>query len=157
MIMRCGVFSCRGLGDGLIALVLSHNLKINGHRVETFHPFLSGLQEWFPSLILRPFPAVSELDTFDRFFIIYEKTEWMAKVLEFALSRYPERTVVLNPIATRNRNYPYWNKENLMGLILLWIIFIGIVRSSSNCRLLPKAMGLCDQKGLHTEVMREES
>ncbi len=115
----CGVFSCQGLGDGLIALVLSNNLRLNGHRVETFHPFLKGLQEWFPSLLLKPFPQIAEMEMalkkFDRFFIIYEKTEWMKAILDICQQRYPERTVVLNPIATRNRDYPYWEQGKFDG------------------------------------------
>jgi heptosyltransferase III len=116
---RCAVFSCLGLGDGLIALVLSNNLHLNGGIVTTFHPFLENFQEWFPHLPLRPFPPQEELESvlkeFDRFFIIYEKSPWMQAVLSHCLKHDPKRTVVLNPIATANRNYPYWEQGRFDG------------------------------------------
>ena len=35
--MRAAVFSSKGIGDGLISLILSHNLHLNGYNVVTFH------------------------------------------------------------------------------------------------------------------------
>ena len=108
-----------GLGDGLIALVLSHNLYLNGCRVTTFHPFLQGLQSWFPTLPIRPFPEIADLPEqlkqFDRFFIIYEKTPWMRAVLKLCEEKYPDKTTVLNPIATPNNDYPYWENGRFNG------------------------------------------
>lgn len=113
---RCAVFSCRGLGDGLIALVLSNNLRLNGRRVTTFHPFLSELEEWFPTLPIHPFPPVEALSAFDRFFIIYEKTPWMQLIIELCQKQYPDRTTILNPIATPNKDYPYWENGRFNGI-----------------------------------------
>jgi heptosyltransferase III len=116
---RCAVFSCMGLGDGLIALVLSNNLQLNGGAVETFHPFLGSLQEWFPHLPIRGFPSVEKMEEvlagFDRFFIILEKTPWMQSILEICQKKYPKKTTVLNPIATPNRDYPYWESGRFDG------------------------------------------
>lgn len=106
--MKTAVFSCKGLGDGLIALVVSNNLQRNGDEVSTFHPFLSQLQSWFPHLPLLAFPSLEKLAYFDRYIIIYEKTPWMQEVLAFCERNYPMKTFVLNPIATTNRDYPYW-------------------------------------------------
>lgn len=111
--MKIAVFSCLGLGDGLLALILSHNLHLAGHATTTFHPFLSELQAWFPHLPIRPFPP--NLAEYDRFFIIYEKTEWMEKVLKECLEKHREKTTVLNPIATPNTDYPYWEEGRFDG------------------------------------------
>jgi hypothetical protein len=113
--MKCAVFSCKGLGDGLLALVLANNLKIRGDEVTTFHPFLQGLQSWFPDLSIQPFPPLEALNDFDHFFIIYEKSPWMQAILEFCMNRYKERTTVLNPIATANRDYLYWEVGKFDG------------------------------------------
>lgn len=112
---RCAVFSCLGLGDGLIALVLSNNLHLNGWQVTTFHPFLESLQGWFPHLPIRPFPSVSTLKEFDRFFLIHEKSTWMQEVLAYCQNYFPDSTTVLNPIATANRDYPYWEQGRFDG------------------------------------------
>ncbi len=108
-----------GLGDGLIALVLSNNLRLNGAQVTTFHPSLQGLQAWFPHLPIQPFPYEQDLDKaladFDQFFLIYEKTSWMQAVLSYCQNRFPEKTTVLNPIATMKRDYPYWETGKFQG------------------------------------------
>jgi heptosyltransferase III len=112
---RCAVFSCMGFGDGLIALVLSNNLQLNGYGVTTYHPFLRGLQGWFPHLPLRPFPSIDELQDYDRFFIFYEKSPRMKAILEHCEKHYPDKTTVLNPIATPRRDYPYWEGGRFEG------------------------------------------
>ncbi len=111
--MKCAIFSCLGLGDGLIASVLGRNLKENGHEVVIFHPFLSQVQRWFPNLSFRPFPP--DLAEFDRYFIIYERSSWMQAILEECLSKYRAQTTVLNPIATPNTDYPYWEEGRFDG------------------------------------------
>src|SRR3989304_6543491 len=112
---RAAVFSCLGLGDGLIALVLSNNLKLNGFEVTTFHPTLSSLQRWFPGLPISPFPPLTSLDPFASLFIIFEKSPWMEGVIKESQAKYREKSFILNPIATSNRDYPYWEVGKFTG------------------------------------------
>src|SRR3569832_256471 len=111
--MKIAVFSCSGLGDCLLTLILSQNLSRQGHEVVTFHPFMSQMLGWFPHLSIRPFPP--KLEEFDRFFIFYEKTAWMAEVLTQCLVLHRDKTTVLNPIATPNTDYPYWEEGRFDG------------------------------------------
>src|SRR5579883_972132 len=111
--MRIAIFSCLGLGDGLLTLVLANNLHLHGHETVTFHPSLSALQEWFPHLPIQPFPPT--LSPFDRYFIFYEKSPWMQSILSECLSNHRARTTVLNPIATPNTDYPYWEEGRFDG------------------------------------------
>src|SRR3990172_4612898 len=110
MIKRASVFSCLGLGDGLIALVLSNNLKLNGFEATTFHPSLSALQRWFPGLPVSSFLPACDLDRFDSLFVLFEKSPWMERVVEACLTRYRERSYILNPIATSNSDYLFWEE-----------------------------------------------
>lgn len=112
--MKCAVFSCMGLGDGLITLILSNNLRRAGHEVDTYHPFMAGMQSWFPSLPILPFPK-GELPSYDRYFIVYERSSWMEAVLKHCLNHFREKTTVLNPIATPNCDYPYWEEGRFDG------------------------------------------
>lgn len=116
---RCAVFSCLGLGDGLISLVLANNLQLNGGIVTTFHPFLSALGHWFPHHQIGHFPPLEEIESvlnqFDRFFIIYEKSPWMQAVLQLCHKKFREQTTVLNPIATPRKDYPYWEGGQFDG------------------------------------------
>ncbi len=108
--MKCAVFSCLGLGDGLLALILSHNLHQNGHEVTTFHPNFDSLQTWFPHLPLKTMPPLEDLLEYDRFFIVYERSEWMQAILKFCKEKFPDQTTILNPIPSKRPNYPYWEE-----------------------------------------------
>lgn len=113
--MKVAIFSCLGLGDGLIASVLANNLVIHGAKVTLFHPFLKSLQTWFPHIQMEPFPP--NLEEFDRFFLIFERSPWMGDVLSQLLERFRSQTTVLNPIATPNRDYPFWEEGRFDGRV----------------------------------------
>lgn len=115
--IKAGIFSCLGLGDGLISFVLAQNLHLNGYAVTAFHPFLSSMQQWFPHFSIEPFPKslTETLDSLDQIFIFLEKSESMAQVISLALQFHRHKTIILNPIATKNRDYPYWEEGRFDG------------------------------------------
>lgn len=117
MTNRCALFSSQGLGDGLIALVLAHNLQEQGYDTVFFHPFLSSLQRFFPKTLIRSFPPIEEFSSFDRFYFFYEKSPWMQPLLLHCETHFLERTFVLNPIATPNQDYPYWEVGQFDGTL----------------------------------------
>ncbi|MEK7084451.1 MAG: glycosyltransferase family 9 protein, partial [Patescibacteria group bacterium] len=80
-----------------------------------FHPFMQEMQGWFPGLPIRPFPP--QYEQFDRFIVVFEKSPWMQAVLDHCLANDRDKTVVLNPIATPNRDYPYWEEGQFNGKI----------------------------------------
>jgi hypothetical protein len=139
---HCAVFSCKGLGDGLISLVLANNLHVNGAVVTTFHPFLQGMQRWFPQLSIRPFPPIEGLVQFDAFFFIYEKSPWMLPLIAYCEKHYPEQTVVLNPIATKNRDYPYWQVGKFEGSRTFVDNILSFCRETLCLKLLTKSNGI---------------
>jgi hypothetical protein len=115
--VRVIVLSCLGLGDGLISLVLSHNLQKNGHQVLTIHPFLKALQAWFPHLPIEPHSSLmlEDLASFDKIFLFHEKTPRMLEIQEYCLKHHPDKIVVLNPIATVRTDYPFWENGKFDG------------------------------------------
>ena len=117
-VMKCAVFSCLGLGDALISAILCHNLAQNGSDVTLYHPFFSAMQGWFSGFTIAPFPNdPSELERFDRLFFFYERSENMALFLSYAEQFYPEKTRILNPIASEKCDYPYWAEGRFDGRI----------------------------------------
>ena len=114
--MHSAVFSCIGLGDGLLSLILSHNLTLAGHKVDTYHPFLEQMQPLFPHLPLYPRPSHFDyLHNYDHLFFIYEKAEWMAGQISYAQKHFPKKVTILNPIATPRCDYPYWEQGRFDG------------------------------------------
>jgi heptosyltransferase-3 len=145
---KCAVFSCLGLGDGLISLVLSNNLKVNGAAVTTFHPFLSHLQSWFPSLPIHPFPSLDALSEFDAFFIIFEQSAHMQMILKHCQTHYPTQTFVLNPIATHNKDYPYWEVGKFEGHRTFVDNLVAFCRDTLNLKLVTKNNGIRVPEGI---------
>ncbi|NGX27196.1 MAG: hypothetical protein K940chlam6_01129 [Chlamydiae bacterium] len=112
--MKIAIFPCIGLGDGLIACVLANNLARAGHQVDLFHPLLPKMQPLFPrlSFLARP-DDLKILEDYNKLIFFYEKLNWMQKAIE----AYPEKNIILNPIATPNCDYPYWEEGEFDGTI----------------------------------------
>lgn len=114
--MKIAIFSCMGLGDGLISLVLSNNLACAGHEVDTYHPFMKQMQPLFPDLPIKDRPKDTNfIKNYSKLIFIYEKSPWMLHLLNEAKSNYPKKMTILNPIATPNTNYPYWEEGRFNG------------------------------------------
>lgn len=61
--MRIGIVAARGLGDGLITLVLAHHLRGALCDVTTFSSPLLQLKSWFPEEKIKPFPKADEINS----------------------------------------------------------------------------------------------
>lgn len=120
--LNLSIFPCIGLGDGLISNVLAHNLALAGHKVTVYHPILPDLQALFPGLSFAKRPE--ELPLSDHYIFFYEKLPWMNEMIERAGSK----GIVLNPIATPNKNYPYWEEGEFDGRIPFTLNLIEYLR-----------------------------
>lgn len=117
--MKHAIFSCLGLGDGLISLVLAHNLVLNGDQTTVFHPFLSSLQSWFPNVKIADFSTFeeikSQLQSFESFYIFYERSKRMQALISYCQTNSYQHLRILNPIATERCDYPYWEEGKFNG------------------------------------------
>lgn len=110
--MNLAIIPCIGLGDGLISCVLAHNLALAGHNVKIFHSLLPQLSSFFPTLSFAERPReIDEFKNYEKLIFFYEKLPWMQKAIE----TFPEKRIILNPIATSNRDYPYWEEGGFDG------------------------------------------
>lgn len=62
--MKIGIVCASGLGDALMAMVLSHHLR-QDHQVTTFSNSLTSMHKWFPEQTITPYPEAKELKSFD--------------------------------------------------------------------------------------------
>jgi hypothetical protein len=63
--------TAKGLGDGLISMVFSHNFAKSGHIVTTFSTPLSQLRRWFEGSRIHPHPSPDKIETlFNNFDLI---------------------------------------------------------------------------------------
>lgn len=100
MNLRAAVFSHNGLGDGINLLVLSHNLHLNGWKVDTYHNLLGSMQNWFPHLQVLSYPSVEEvpkiLNSYDWFFVVQnDSSEFVLRLIQEGKRRFPERIKVI--------------------------------------------------------------
>ena len=138
---KYGIFSCAGLGDCLLIFIIAENLRRQGHQVVVFHPFMTEVQAWFPQIPIRPFPP--QYEEFDRFIVVYEKSSWMKAVLDHTLVSYREQTIVLNPIATPNRDYPYWEEGQFNGAVSFADNLVSFCQNILSVQDAKKENGLC--------------
>lgn len=122
--MKAAVFSCPGLGDGLVSMVISQNLYLNDYQVDTFHPksFIE-LQNWFPHLPIKPFPLVKEIpliiSTYDQIFISYDEgSEFIMELISqgknFEKKISKKKIFVLNPCPSKTvGRQPYFEDAKL--------------------------------------------
>ena len=61
-VARIALVAFSSLGDGLLYLMMAHNLALNGYRVTYFGTLGYQLRKWLPELSILPHPAPSELD-----------------------------------------------------------------------------------------------
>ena len=62
-IARIALVAFSSLGDGLLYLMMAHNLVLNGYRVTYYGSLAHQLRKWLPALDLQPHPASDTLDT----------------------------------------------------------------------------------------------
>lgn len=111
---RAAVFCHSGLGDGVISLILSNNLKLNGFSVDTFHNTMVLLQNWFPHLPILPYPSIDEIESlfhrYDLFFIFHNRSNpFILKLVEEGKRRFGERVKVIYIYPSKNIvNEPYY-------------------------------------------------
>lgn len=105
--LSAGVFFHNGLGDGVNCLVLSHNLHLNGWKVDTYQNMMGSMQNWFPHLRVYPYPKVDEVDlileTYDRFFVVHDdSSEFVLRLIQEGKRRFPERIKVIYFYPSKN-------------------------------------------------------
>ncbi len=55
---KVAVIAARGLGDGLLSLILSNNLMRSGHVVTTYSTILCQMRDWFPGHMIASFNEI---------------------------------------------------------------------------------------------------
>ncbi|KKL93291.1 hypothetical protein LCGC14_1876180, partial [marine sediment metagenome] len=104
--MKAAIFSCKGLGDGLISLLLSNNLYLNGYRVDTFHGSLDQMQSFFSHLPIKKYPNEDKIDQilkfYDQIFVSYnESSSFIMKLIKEGKKIFIDKVFVLNPCPSK--------------------------------------------------------
>ncbi len=109
---KCAVFSAPGLGDGLIALMLAHNLSLNGFDPIIYHPNqLWDLQSLYPHLPIAPFPSTEDasclLSSYDKIFLSFDgNSKLILELIRQGKDSFSEKIYVMNPSPSKKKKDP---------------------------------------------------
>lgn len=112
--MRAAIFCAKGLGDGLVSLVLSYNLHLNGYETFTFSDKLVSLQSWFPSLLIKNYPDQKDIEEifsfFSKIFVSYSSDDPLIQnLIQLGKKKYKDKIFVLNPSYSRRfKKVPFY-------------------------------------------------
>lgn len=114
MTPKAAIFCHNGLGDGVISLVLSNNLHLNGWHVDTYQNMIGSMQKWFPHLPILAYPPIHEIDRilhrYDWLFIFHNDTsEFIHKLIAEGKRRMPDQVKVIYAYPSKRIiNEPYY-------------------------------------------------
>ncbi|MBF8264046.1 MAG: hypothetical protein HW387_1711 [Parachlamydiales bacterium] len=119
MAPRAAVFCHNGLGDGVISLVLSNNLHLNGWHVDTYQNFIGSMQKWFPHLPVMSYPPIHEIERllhqYEWFFVFHNDTsEFIHKLIQEGKRRFFDQMKVLYAYPSKRIvNEPYYQDAQI--------------------------------------------
>ncbi len=110
---RALVFCSQGLGDGLLFSIISYNLFKNGYAVDTYHPFLSDMQNFFKFTKIKKYPEINQiekvLDSYDLIIINSDYSKINKAIIALALEKYKNITFELHPSTCKGKGPPIGN------------------------------------------------
>lgn len=116
---KCAIISCKGLGDGLISTILSHNLSLNGYETVTFHNgSFCELSNWFKGLPIKKFPKIENLplffEEFDKIFVSHDSEDpFIQAIIRKGKKEFKEKMWVLNPSFSRKTGQQLYYEDAL--------------------------------------------
>lgn len=60
---KIAIVARKGLGDGLINLIIANNLRVNGYDVTLYNNFMSQLSGWLPDTCIKPWPLLENCES----------------------------------------------------------------------------------------------
>ncbi len=85
--MKAAVICSKGMGDGLMMMVASHRLKLEGYEVTTFQDTLGEPCDWFPGHAFAKRSTIETLDCFDFILLQNDNTPFSFDLID----RYREK------------------------------------------------------------------
>lgn len=116
---KAGVFCHNGLGDGVVSLVLSNNLQLNGWRVDTYQNTIGSMQRWIPHLPILPYPEADQVERvlheYQWFFVFQnDSSEFIQKLIAEGKRRDPDQVKVIYIYPSRRIvNEPYYQDAQI--------------------------------------------
>lgn len=111
---KAAVFSCPGLGDGLISLQLAYNLSLNGYAAELFHSGCFYQLQKYTDIAIKKYPKTCDIEKllteYEKIFVSQDlNSAFVRKLIEKGKQKAENRVFVLNPAPSRKiKNRPFY-------------------------------------------------
>ncbi len=109
--MKAAVVCSKGMGDGLMMMVASHRLKLEGYDVTTFQDSLGDLQEWFPGHHFSKRSTIKNLDDFDLILLQNDNTPFSFNLID----RYREIIHVFYASYEEGKHHPRTSNDRVFN------------------------------------------
>lgn len=119
--MKAAVICSKGIGDGLMMMVASHRLQLEGFKVTTFQDSLGELSQWFPNQSFEKRSTIQHLDHFDFLLLQNDNTPFSLNLIK----RYREKIHVFYASYEKEKHPPLTHKDYLFDRSLPLVTNIG--------------------------------
>jgi heptosyltransferase III len=107
------VLPALGIGDALLMMIASHQLKMAGYRVTTFHAALPELASWFPGHDLQRLPFQEELlSTLSSFDLILVENDNSPKIKQL-IDAYRHSLSIFYPTYSIGKHAPLSSQDRI--------------------------------------------
>ncbi len=154
---KIAVLPAVGIGDALLMMIASHQLKKAGADVTTFHASLPELSPWFPGQTLQPLPSEEELvDLLVPYDLILIENDNAPRVRHLHCL-FPERVLIFYPSYRASKHLPLSSHDRAFDGTLP--MAENVARSIASLLGLPspsKDNGLTPPPHLHFRAKKEQ-
>ncbi len=109
---RAAVICAQGIGDGLLMMIASHRLQMEGYVVTTYHSKLPQLQSWFDTHRLEADLSLDELSDFDLIVIQNDNSERINSIIKKCKTLPDAITSIFFPTyeSTKHQGLSSWDQ-----------------------------------------------
>lgn len=111
--IKVAVLPALGIGDALLMMIASHQFKLKGYDVTTFHNALPELSSWFPAHNLAPLPILEELlEALTSFHLILVQNDNSSKITRF-IQTFRSRLSIFYPTYCATKHPPLFPQDRV--------------------------------------------
>ena len=105
--MKAAVVCSKGMGDGLMMMVASHRLYLEGYSVTTFQDKIGELKSWFPNHNFEKRSTIESLDDFDFILLQNDNTPFSYDLIK----RYRDKIHLFYASYEKKKHHPLTAKD----------------------------------------------
>jgi hypothetical protein len=112
--MKAAVICSKGMGDGLMMMVASHRLKLEGYDVTTFQDSLGELEEWFPGHQFAKRSTIDSLEAFDLIVLQNDNTPFSFNLID----KYRDKIYIFYASYEEGKHYAIYPQDRIFDRAL---------------------------------------